>query len=110
MRAREAKPEKLTYGQFGNVKLTRDEYDKLIARQGHERTQQAIAKLDAFIGSKGDKYKSHYMTMYSWVLKAVDEDMARARGQPSPGAWKSPAQRRLESNLAAAEAFVNGNY
>ncbi|MDL2268853.1 hypothetical protein LJC71_04855 [Desulfosarcina sp. OttesenSCG-928-A07] len=35
-------------------------------------------------------------------------DVVQSRDGPTT--WKSPAQRRLESNMAAAEAFVNGDF
>lgn len=99
-RARKPKLEKLRFGEFGNVRMTQAEYDKLMAENG-ERGLKAIAKLDAFIGSRGDKYKSHYMAMHSWVLRAVEEDEARTpRGSPV-GAFVSPAQRRLDANREA---------
>lgn len=120
-RAKKPKPDKLVFGQFGNVRMTKDEYDKLISEQGEARALKAIAKLDTFIGSKGDKYKSHYMTMFSWVLKAVDEDEDKSRWQPPGLARDGPvattqhqADRQNQINmakfvLAAQELEKNGN-
>lgn len=71
--ARKRKLPKSSFGEFGNVKLTDEEHSKLFVEHP-DLAQEAINKLDAYIGSKGDKYKSHYMAMHSWVFRAVLED------------------------------------
>ena len=65
----EAKKPKLTFGEYGNVLLTQDEYNKLVAEYGEEFTKQKIQDLDLYIGSKGRHYKSHYMTILTWIKK-----------------------------------------
>jgi hypothetical protein len=50
-----------------------------------EKGRKAIEKLDSYLESKGDKYKSHYATMFSWVLRAVDEDDAKQARASPPG-------------------------
>lgn len=67
------------YGDF--VLLTEDEYKKLIAVFGLPFTTKAIEVLDNYIGSKGDKYKSHYYTIRGWVKDAVQRDY-HLRPQP----------------------------
>lgn len=75
---------KLVFGRFGNVRLTQEEHDKLLVEFG-DKGQRAVEKLDAFIGARGDRYKSHYMAMHSWVLRAVDEEETGRRPAPSAG-------------------------
>ncbi len=64
------KKEKGKYGDF--VRLTKDEYAKLIDRLGKEKTSDYIDRLNNYIGSKGRRYKSHYHTVLAWVRR--DED------------------------------------
>lgn len=83
------KPKKEKYGELGNVKLTIDEYDKLLNEYGSDLLHKAIKYLDEYIEDKGNKYKSHYMTMRRWVFDAVKEqEQKRAKlnnsGQGKP--------------------------
>lgn len=64
---------KLSYGEYGNVKLTAAEHDKLIEKYGAEETQAAIEFFDQYITEKGYKSKSHYLAMCRWVFDAVTE-------------------------------------
>jgi hypothetical protein len=48
------------------VFLTKDEYEKLVAKFGDFGTKDAIERLNNYIGSKGINYKSHYYTILSW--------------------------------------------
>ena len=64
---RKSKKEKyITIGNFTNIKLTQEEFDKLIAKFGQKGTIDKIENLSLYIGSKGDHYKSHYFTILSW--------------------------------------------
>ena len=67
------KPKKDTYGLAGNVTLTQDEYNKLVAEFGMTETQKAIQYLDDYIADKGYKSKSNYSAMRRWVFNAVRE-------------------------------------
>lgn len=62
---------KVKYGEF--VKLTEQEHKTLVEKYGEEKVKECIEILDHYIGSKGDKYQSHYHAMYSWVLREYDE-------------------------------------
>lgn len=55
------------YGQLQNVALTADEYEKLKAE--YSDYEERIERLSLYIGSKGDKYKSHYATIKNWARK-----------------------------------------
>ena len=55
---------KNTYLEF--VKLTKEEHRKLVEKFGEEGTEQRIAALNDYVGSKGKKYTSHYHTILSW--------------------------------------------
>ena len=85
--AKKPKPKssvKLTFGEYGNVKLSDAELDRLTAEFGHEKTQQAIAFLDCYIEESGRKYKNHSLTLRRWVFNAVDEQAERSKkGAPN---------------------------
>ena len=56
---------KKMYGEFKNVKLTDEEYEKL----KEKGLLPYIEKLSSYIASKGKKYKSHYATILTWSRK-----------------------------------------
>lgn len=66
---------KETYGEFGNVKLTPEEYAK-VKDDYKSLTDKAIEILDDYIESTGKKYKSHRATLKTngWVWKRLKED------------------------------------
>jgi hypothetical protein len=63
------KEPKKIFGSFRNVKLTDDEYEKLIEAFGDIEARQRIETLSEYLASKGKKYKSHYATILSWARK-----------------------------------------
>ena len=65
------KNSKETYGDNKLVKLTIDEYNKLVAEYGSEDTEAAIKFLDNYIADKGYKSKSNYAAIRRWVIDAV---------------------------------------
>lgn len=66
------------YAKEQNVRLTTEEYGKLLAQFGCAGAEDYIERLSLYIASKGDKYKSHYHTILNW-------DRMRPQGRlPSP--------------------------
>lgn len=70
---------KLTFGEYKNVKLTDEEFKKLVSEYGSTETDKAIQFLDEYVEMKGVKYKSHYLVMKKWVFDAVKEKEQRSR-------------------------------
>lgn len=62
-----------TYGEFQKVKLSVEEYQKLVEKFGEKNTLLLIAELDTGIASKGYKYKSHYATILNWARRKFQE-------------------------------------
>lgn len=56
------------YGEFGNVKLSDSEYEKLVERFPMDY-QDKIENLSVYLKKTGKKYKSHYATILSWDRK-----------------------------------------
>ncbi len=57
------------YGEFQNVKLSKEEYQKLVDRFTEPGTKDRIEILSQYIASKGKKYSSHYATLLTWERK-----------------------------------------
>lgn len=53
------------------VKMTEDEYQKLIENYGEKITKMAIEKLSAYKMSTGKRYKSDYFAILNWVIEEV---------------------------------------
>lgn len=71
------KPPKHVYGEFKHVRLTDDEYQKLVNELGQDLTDACITFLDEYIEEKGYKSKSHIRTIKRWVINAVKERNTR---------------------------------
>lgn len=61
------------YGTFKNVKLTKDEVEKLNSEYGEPKANIMIEFLSSYREEKGYKNKSDYLSLRRWVAKAVDE-------------------------------------
>lgn len=68
------------YGEFQNVLLTSDEYQKL--KRDFPNADEAIEYLSAYIAEKGYTSKSHYLALRRWVFDAIAERKAKAKKKP----------------------------
>jgi len=59
---------KKPFGEFDNVLLTQDEYEKL-KNKFNSSFKDKIDNLSVYLESKGGKYKSHYATILAWDRK-----------------------------------------
>ena len=80
------------YGEFKNVKLTDEEYQKLKDSLNSE-LQSMIERLSGYMESKGVTYKSHYATILNW--KRSDDAKIKgirssSRGLPSRDGYTEP--------------------
>ena len=67
------KSTKHKHGEYKNVRLTDEEFEKLFNEYGNKLTFNAIKFLDEYIEMKGYKAKSHYLAIRNWVIDAVRE-------------------------------------
>lgn len=72
--------ESKVYGELAHVRLSDDEYQKLIDEYGQAVTEDYINQLDYYIGSKGKRYKSHYATIKGWIRKAAKSEKQHGSG------------------------------
>ena len=82
-----AGPAKNSYGEFGNVKMTTAEFEKLVQAEGADRANALIEELSSYLASSGKRYKSHYATLINW---------GRRKDKESKGAPKSFKQQDLD--------------
>jgi hypothetical protein len=75
--------QKHIYGEYKHVRLTDQEFSKLVNDYGEHETQEAISLFDEYIEEKGYKSKSHYLAMRRWVFKAVQERRQRQTARSS---------------------------
>ena len=69
-------PKKHKYGEYKNVLLTDEEYEKLIDLCGKD-LQGVIEHLSDYIEMKGYKARSHYLAIRKWVIPAYKEQLVR---------------------------------
>lgn len=67
------KDDKDPYGEFRQVRLTKEEYSKLVEQIGEKNTNILIIDLDLYMASKGKKYKNHYATIQVWARNRVKD-------------------------------------
>ncbi len=86
-----------TYGEFLNVRLTDEEYEKLQTKYGNRLTE-AIEKLSGYIASKGNKYKNHYAVLREsgWVWNEVMEMPPKGGGGTGGGFAGQPKRQVID--------------
>lgn len=96
--------EKATYGEFGNVKLTGEEHEKLVDSLGDKGAEDYIERLSAYLAQSGKPYKSHYATILNWWRK----DGQPVNRSPAPMSAILPDEGRDISGLTPKEIFGGG--
>jgi hypothetical protein len=84
------------------VTLTPSEIEKLILEFGEEAYEWMINKLNSFKGSKGKTYKSDYLAIHSWVVKAYGEEKEKRSAKKV----SSEAPGRVESLISNHEKYA----
>ena len=72
------KPVKHKHGEYNNVLLTDDEFEKL--QEEYPDYVERIDRLSSYIASTGKAYKSHYATIRNWARKDAQQQIV----QPKP--------------------------
>lgn len=62
-----------TYGEFKNVNLSKEEYEKLITMFSEKNTLILIEELSGYIASKRKNYASHYATLLNWGRRRIQD-------------------------------------
>lgn len=97
------------YGEFQNVLLTNEEYERLADDFGADLRDKAISFLDAYIEEKGYKSKSHNLAIRRWVIDAVNENESKpqryGRKEKVP-AWLGAQGKHGEAELANIQKLL----
>ena len=81
-------PRKHKYGEYKNVLLTDDEFEKLKAE--YVDYLDRIERLSSYIASTGKAYKSHYATIRNWAR--ADAEKGRSNGAKQGGSPQRNAE------------------
>lgn len=90
---RPSKPVKHHYGEYNNVLLTDEEFQKL--KEQFSDIDERIDNLSGYIASTGKTYKSHYATIRNWARKEKEA------GEPviKENGFANFEQRAYDENL-----------
>lgn len=69
-RVSKPKPEKHLYGEYKHVRLTDDEYDRLVRDYGEEATHKGIKKVDEYCQQHGKTYTDYNLTIRKWGIES----------------------------------------
>jgi hypothetical protein len=110
----ERESERKPFGEHNLVKLTEKEFSKLVARFGQAGAEAKISRLENYIGSKGDKYESHYHTILNWANKKADESktddgLTKAQRATLRGLEELNASRDTKQSDHASNGIVSGD-
>jgi hypothetical protein len=91
-----------SYGEFGNVKMTTAEFEKLVQAEGADRANALIEELSSYLASSGKRYKSHYATLLNWGRRK-DKD-----GEPKQKFLTSDdiSRRNIEESKRQLDALM----
>ena len=95
-------PAKNTYGEFGNVKMTTAEFEKLVQAEGSERANVLIEELSSYLASSGKRYKSHYATLLNWGRRKDKEETPKQKFLTT----EEISQRNIEESKRQMEAIL----
>jgi hypothetical protein len=63
----------IVFGEFKNVKLSEEEYKKLVERLGKSVADDLVEELAGYIASTNKRYASHYATLLNWARRKTNE-------------------------------------
>ena len=76
-KVREVQEVRKSYGEYKNVLLSNDEYEKL--KEENENYNELIDYLDCYIEEKGYKTNNCYLAIKRWVKKAVNDSKQKSK-------------------------------
>ena len=90
------------YGEYQNVLLTDEDYEKLQAEFPTEY-EALIERLSAYMASTGRAYKNHLATMRNWARRDLEKGVARS--SPIPQAREAPHVYRQQTKAEELDDF-----
>lgn len=98
--AGEKKPTRHKYGEYNNVLLTDEDYEKLVNEFPNDY-QSRIENLSSYIASTGKSYKNHLATIRNWARR---EKETAAINKPV-----NKAAQEMEESYAMIEDWANSD-
>ena len=92
------------YGEYQNVLLTDEDYEKLQAEFPTEY-EALIERLSAYMASTGRAYKNHLATMRNWARRDLEKGVARS--SPIPQAREAPPVYRQQTKAEELDDFYH---
>ena len=101
-----SKPKKITpaksnYGEYSNVLLTDEEYEKLLIEIPN--AAEYIEKLSTYMESTGKKYKSHIATIRHWFRN--DKDKGKAETTKQKGSAIDDFMKEMEARNGSTGVY-----
>ena len=93
---------KNSYGEFGNVKMTTEEFSKFVQAEGADRANALIEELSSYLASSGKRYKSHYATLLNWGRRKDKEDAPKQKFLTT----EEISQRNIEESRRQLDAIL----
>lgn len=92
-----------------NVELEQAEYDKLLIDYDFDIVKQQIMQLDAYLEDHPKKYKSHYKTLRTWLLKQTKTQSGATYRGSTQNANHGPilSQRQINNLNAVKQAIAD---
>lgn len=95
---------KRPYGEFQNVYLTDEEYEKVKSNGW----LGLLEELSAYLDSKGDKYKNHYSALVSWNARRKKESgSGTIQFKPKEPQYKQMAQTEYDMTALERKLIKN---
>ena len=76
-----SKPSRHKYGEYKNVLLSDEEYEKLVTEFPNDYDQR-IERLSGYIASTGKSYKNHLATIRNWAKRDGEKKTQGGSGNP----------------------------
>ena len=92
------------YGEYQNVLLTDEDYEKLQAEFPTEY-EALVERLSAYMASTGRAYKNHLATMRNWARRDLEKGVARS--SPIPQAREAPPVYRQQTKAEELDDFYH---
>lgn len=86
--AEETQTNKKAYGEFNNVFLSDEEYEKLF--RIHHDAQRCINSMSAYMKATGKTYADHFAQLINWRLFPVSDGRVTKSSEKQPGERRAP--------------------
>jgi hypothetical protein len=99
----DSSPPQNLHGEFKNVKLTEEEFEKLNLLYGSKTVSDYVEKLSGYLKAKGKKYHDHYATLLNWLRKdgVAPFNLCTGKSPMPPGEkdrarWRHPETKEVK--------------